>query len=315
MGDKIEPVTRSGQAIVFDHLLLLEDDVNLRRTLSRILILYSNNLHVCKSINEARSVLDEVQPELIIADYSLPDGTLIELSESIPAGTEVVAISALATAEESFQLAKLGVSEFLTKPFGLEKIEEALARFFAKRSGAKSLVIKTFGGLSLKQCSGELTFSKKPPYKLLSMLKVILAFGGINVPVHKVCDCLWEDSDGDVAGVKFHTSLHRLRKLIGPAAIMQKNNTVSLNAKLVDLDIWVLDGLGDKTTSWVNETHCPNHFLQPWLPEDESSWLIAPREKYQNIACELFGASSDSASLIAHKSRDYIIPNSFKAVD
>ena len=255
-----------GTKVLFSQILLLEDDGRLRTTLQGVLKEYCENLISAENIRAAKKALAQHKPDLIVADYQLPDGTLIELAPHIDKKTDVVAISALATAEESFYLAKLGVHQFLSKPFGLESLEQSLEQVYAKRVGTVPIFIRTFGDFRIEDRGTQLTFNKKPPYKLLAMIKAIIALGGRSVSVFTLCDWLWPDSEGDAAVSKFNTSLHRVRKLIGPSALIQKENTLSFNNSIVDTDVWQLEtrlSQGNFTDSFAD-------FPLPWLPGDDS---------------------------------------------
>jgi len=260
--------------VFFPTILLIEDDPNLSKTLARILDHFCHQLTSCDSVVTARRYLERDKPTLIIADYKLPDGLLLDLVGLIKS-IETVAISAVATPEESFQLAKLSVHQFLSKPFGLEALERALINAHRRLSGQPMLEIQTFGGLRLKKNGDVIRFDRKTPHTLLSLLKAMIALGGVQVPVHRLCDWLWPEDEADIAIGKFQTYLHRLRRIVGPASIVYADRLVSLNDTLVSLDVWVLERRYQHAIEPSARDH--EQFLKPWLPGDESSWLIEPR--------------------------------------
>jgi LuxR family transcriptional regulator, maltose regulon positive regulatory protein len=58
-------------------------------------------------------------------------------------------------------------------------------------------------------------FSGKEQKKPLGMLKVLIAFGGRDVPVERLTDALWHDANGDQAHKSFETTRSQLRRLLG----------------------------------------------------------------------------------------------------
>lgn len=145
------------------------------------------------------------------------------------------------------------------------------------RSEYPPVYIQSFGGLRIFLGEAELVFPKKPPYRLLSMIKLMIASGGTKVPVNGMCDALWETADGDAAINKFYTSVHRLRKMLGSNSILQAKNLISFNRECVDLDIWRLQRLCEGEVPSKEDLTV---FGRPWLPEDDSAWLESPRQHY-----------------------------------
>ncbi len=75
-----------------------------------------------------------------------------------------------------------------------------------------------------------LQHTRKAQQVPLSLLKVLLALGGVDVPTHQVADALWPDSDGDAAHVSLATTLRRLRKLLNhPEAIRLRDKQLTID--------------------------------------------------------------------------------------
>ena len=275
----------SFQEIHFNHILLVEDDPRLCHTLSQVLNGYCQTFKSCDSISVARQYLQEFTPDLVIVDFQLSDGTLFDIQLKDWGGMEVIAMSAIASPEETFKLAQIGVQQFLSKPFSLLTFEQALSNAFHRLKGSPIIHINTFGGLQLTINREPVFQGRKSPYKLMALLKAIIALGGVNVPTDKVCDWLWEEDFGDVASSKLHTYLHRLRRLLGPAAIICRDNLISLNQDLIRLDVWeVMQCLEQGMALSMNPK---SHYEKPWLPGDESPWLIQPRVSMEQQAQKL----------------------------
>jgi len=104
--------------------------------------------------------------------------------------------------------------------------------------------IYTLGRFSVVVNNEVLIFPGKGKSKQLELLKVLIAFGGRNVGEEKLADCLWSDAEGDVALGNLHTTLYRLRKLLGHhETIIISQGQVSINEQLCWLDMWELGRL------------------------------------------------------------------------
>jgi DNA-binding SARP family transcriptional activator len=102
--------------------------------------------------------------------------------------------------------------------------------------GPARVIIRTLGTFELIVDGGNPGSPRKPPYRPLGMLKVLIAHGGCAVSEGVVIDALWPDLDGDHAHDARQVALHRLRKLLGSA------DSISVNHGRMFIDdeqIWV----------------------------------------------------------------------------
>jgi DNA-binding SARP family transcriptional activator len=90
--------------------------------------------------------------------------------------------------------------------------------------------IRTLGAFGIEREGGAAQASRKESRKPLDLLKLLLALGGENVPVGRLCAALWPDAVGDAARNSFDNTLHRLRKLLGG------DGRVTLRAGSLSLD-------------------------------------------------------------------------------
>ena len=81
----------------------------------------------------------------------------------------------------------------------------------------------------------------KSQKKILELLWTIISLGCQDVQSEQICDCLWPDSDGDLAQKSLETAVFRLRKLIGKPAVMVKEGRVSLNSDYCWIDALVFE--------------------------------------------------------------------------
>ena len=113
----------------FQRALVVEDGERLRATVSDQLGQWAGEVRSCGSISRAMELVAGWHPDLLLLDFRLPDGDARELLRRMAANgpvPTVVAMSAFARPEQSFELAGLGVRAYLQKPFGAEGLGAAL---------------------------------------------------------------------------------------------------------------------------------------------------------------------------------------------
>ena len=138
---------------------------------------------------------------------------------------------------------------------------------------------------------------RKPPHRLLDLLKALAGLGGQHVPVHALCDRVWPDADGDAALRSLETGLSRLRKLLGSdRAVQSRAGKVSLNPAWVYLDLAAFERHWRQCTdsnnfgeAWIVEAESAlTLYRRPLLAgEPESPWLLAERARWHRRWREL----------------------------
>lgn len=113
-------------------ILIIEDDVQFRAMLRDMLKLAGHEVAEAPDGEEGIRLYNEKPMDLIITDIIMPEKegieTIIELRRSFP-DVKIIAISGggLINAEDHLQMAKdFGAIHTLTKPFGREKLLEAI---------------------------------------------------------------------------------------------------------------------------------------------------------------------------------------------
>jgi len=130
----------------------------------------------------------------------------------------------------------------------------------------------------------------KPPYKLLEMLKAICCLDTQGASAEVLKETLWPDSEGDAAERAFHTSLYRLRKLLGSEeAIRHGDGRVWLDPDLCWTDLQALQRLVDETEDLAPASpsridalsfRCLALYSGHLLALDrDRPWMLAPRER------------------------------------
>ena len=116
---------------LMSRILLVEDDQNVRVLLEHVLFDAGYEVDSTATLAEARSLLDSVNYDLLLADGRLPDGTGMELAERAEAsGAKVLIITGYA-----FQLAEhdLGRYDFLMKPVRPTELIQAIERILGDK--------------------------------------------------------------------------------------------------------------------------------------------------------------------------------------
>lgn len=167
-----------------------------------------------------------------------------------------------------------------------------------------TLRIKTLGGFAVETDGQLLTFAKKTPRRVLTLLNALIAFGGKGVPETTLSDALWPDADGDLAHQTFATTLHRLRKLLGSDdSLLLKDGKLTLNPYLCWVDTWALEdhvANTDKSAKeqlLANMVHLLDLYQGPFLPDaQDEPWTFHSRERLQGkfirAMCQLSSALS-----------------------
>lgn len=112
-------------------ILLVEDDPWVRNSLSIFLAQRGCQLRVCESAEEGMECLRKESFRVILCDYRLPglDGlVLLRFAKEIRPEAKRVLITAYPAGDMVEEAERIGIDDFIQKPFSAEAIEESLAR-------------------------------------------------------------------------------------------------------------------------------------------------------------------------------------------
>ena len=112
------------------HALIVDDDVDSASTLKALIMAEQCTVAVAHNLRDARRQIALQQPDLVLLDLQLPDGSGMELF-SVPellANSEVVLITGYASLETSIQALRLGAADYLVKPINLLRLQGVLSR-------------------------------------------------------------------------------------------------------------------------------------------------------------------------------------------
>ena len=111
-------------------VLLVEDEASLGRSLTKYLERAGYTFECCATAREALTLAERLAPDIVIAEYHLPDANGVMLLKQLKRIAPDIAVILLS--EYDFQavakdLAQVTVRSFLKKPFDLVEFEAALS--------------------------------------------------------------------------------------------------------------------------------------------------------------------------------------------
>jgi DNA-binding NtrC family response regulator len=133
-------------------VLLVEDDASLKRSLENYLERAGYIFHGCSTAREALALAERLIPDIVIAEYHLPDANGVSLLDKLK--RIVPEVAAILLSEYDFDavskdLVHVAVRSFLKKPFDLVEFEAALssARWKMESTSVESVECERRSGL------------------------------------------------------------------------------------------------------------------------------------------------------------------------
>ncbi|WP_312847219.1 sigma-54-dependent transcriptional regulator [Chitinophaga polysaccharea] len=100
------------------HILIIDDEDQLRRLLSRLLALEGYTLHEAGNVRSALKILEKEEVQVILSDVKLPDGNGVELVHQIRVKypeIETIVLTAYGNIADGVQAIKNGAFDYITK--------------------------------------------------------------------------------------------------------------------------------------------------------------------------------------------------------
>ena len=102
-------------------ILAIEDDWTVRMVLEHVLSTAGHKVEVVPGVEGGRGALEKGRYDLVLLDVNLPDGSGLELLQSMREGvyrdTPVVELSGMRQEDTVVRGLKLGADDYVTKPF------------------------------------------------------------------------------------------------------------------------------------------------------------------------------------------------------
>ncbi|PPE69771.1 sigma-54-dependent Fis family transcriptional regulator [Caldimonas thermodepolymerans] len=112
------------------HALIVEDDADSAEMMAALIASEGFTAATATSLRDARRQLALQEPDIVLLDLVLPDGSGMELfnEPETLANTEVVLITGHASLETSIQALRLGAADYLIKPVNIKQLQGILSR-------------------------------------------------------------------------------------------------------------------------------------------------------------------------------------------
>jgi DNA-binding response OmpR family regulator len=126
---------------VGETILLVEDDPDTARSLSRALESSGYRVTIVDTGSEARSIIEHVRPDLILLDLMLPDTDGLVLTTALKTLTKAPIIICSARQEQVDRVLglKLGADDFVAKPFDLDELEARIEAVLRRASRVREV--------------------------------------------------------------------------------------------------------------------------------------------------------------------------------
>ncbi|MDO9314860.1 MAG: sigma-54 dependent transcriptional regulator [Burkholderiaceae bacterium] len=113
------------------HALIVDDDVDSASTLKALIAGEGLTVAVVHSLRDARRQIALQQPDIVLLDLQLPDGSGMDLlaDRHMLADSEIVLITGHASLETSIQALRLGAADYIVKPINMRQLQGVLSRF------------------------------------------------------------------------------------------------------------------------------------------------------------------------------------------
>jgi ATP/maltotriose-dependent transcriptional regulator MalT/DNA-binding SARP family transcriptional activator len=136
--------------------------------------------------------------------------------------------------------------------------------------------IHTLGELIVEIDGKSMEKQRKAPHRLLELLTAIITFGAHDVPVSRLTDAMWPESEGDTAKENFKKSITRLRKLLAVEDVIHwEDGKISLNQDLCWVDVLAFEKQVKREDSLAIAL-----YTGPFLGHDEiPAWATVRREQ------------------------------------
>jgi DNA-binding response OmpR family regulator len=163
-------------------ILLVEDDPDTARSLSRALESSGYRVTAVDTGGEARSIIEHVLPDLILLDLMLPDTDGLVLTTTLKTLTKAPIIICSARQEQVDRVLglKLGADDFVAKPFDLDELEARIEAVLRRASRVRESPSTPpdqirVGALLISQSRGTVTLSNQAVHLTPTEYKLLVA--------------------------------------------------------------------------------------------------------------------------------------------
>jgi DNA-binding response OmpR family regulator len=160
-------VTREDGAVAAN-ILMVEDDADTARALSKALETSGYRVTAVDTGGEARALIEHLHPDLILLDLMLPDTDGLVLTTALKGLTDAPIIICSARQEQVDRVLglKLGADDFVAKPFDLDELEARIEAVLRRAARARATPAPRsdqirIGELVISQARGSVTLGRQ----------------------------------------------------------------------------------------------------------------------------------------------------------
>jgi len=167
------------------HLLLIEDEKLLRWALRGRLIKAGHTIDEAGALSEAETHLRLRQPEVVILDVNLPDGSgldFLDAQREKLAESAVIVFTGDGSIEDAVRAMKLGAIDFLSKPVD----QEALLRMVDRATALHRQMLEAEGSRRARESQSKSDVVAESPAMraVLELARTVAASGSTTVLIH-----------------------------------------------------------------------------------------------------------------------------------
>ena len=261
------------------------------------------------TFDDARDALEEMheglRPDVIVSDIHMPamDGYQFYARVRDIGELRGVPFLFLTALEDRASMRKgmaLGADDYLTKPFDraelIDAVEVRLRRIAELRRPLEGIVTARAFGHPVVQKDGErLDWDS---LKALELLFYLLEHRS-GVTTFEVAEALWPGKTESKASSSFHTTLYRLRKVMGGELVESANRRYYLHRKFTieyDTDLYRQRAQRARETRLLNDYRSAMALYQGhFLTGFESEWIEAYRDNLQAEHLTLLQGAAEAA--------------------
>ena len=197
-------------------ILLVEDDVDMSKALSRALEKRGFQVTPCADGTQAlRQIRDEAH-DLVILDLNIPglDGLhILQRTRSQGIETPIIVLTARGAVGDRVAGLHAGADDYLAKPFDLDELDARIHALLRRKNGVEDAYQKC-GELRFERSSGAFYHGELPlefTPREQALLKALIARPGHAVNRERLLQLVFPD-DANVQVEAIEVVIHRLRK-------------------------------------------------------------------------------------------------------
>lgn len=199
-----------------ERIIIIEDDLVLASGLARALKTEDRSVVSCGMLREARHLLSEQTPDLLILDVNLPDGSGFDFLEELKETRTFPIILLTANDMETDIVAGLeaGADDYITKPFSLAVLRARVNTQLRRKEKGPKRVVWTSG--RYRFCFDEMEFYvDENPVELSKneqrLLRIFVENEGVTLSRDMLMDRIWTDGSEYVDENALSVTVKRLR--------------------------------------------------------------------------------------------------------